>query len=39
MEFLCVTLTDVYESLANVYIRGLQFSLVDKDTRMTVKAR
>eukprot|EP00057_Strongylocentrotus_purpuratus_P026588 XP_011681062.1 PREDICTED: vacuolar protein sorting-associated protein 13C [Strongylocentrotus purpuratus] len=39
MEYLCITLTDVHESLANVYIRGLQFSLIDKDTRMTVKAR
>ncbi|XP_071478587.1 intermembrane lipid transfer protein VPS13A-like, partial [Diadema antillarum] len=39
MEYLCVTLTDVFESLGNVYIRGLQFAVIDKDTRMTLKAR
>lgn len=39
VEFLCVVLCDMYDTLAKVYLRGLRSNVTDKITRTTVRAR
>ncbi|XP_071819504.1 intermembrane lipid transfer protein VPS13A-like isoform X2 [Apostichopus japonicus] len=38
VEFLCVVLCDMYDTLAKVYLRGLRSNVTDKITRTTVRA-
>ena len=39
MDYLRVSLVDVYENLADVYIRDLDFSISDRASKTNVRAR